>query len=851
MSNILRVMVSGAVFLAAGVAVLFGTGHAQPNGTRLNNEPQTGRTWGRLANPGYRDMTIKATLFFAGRPLDGTGSANPGDPFFNGIGPSAKVQDCYSVTPKATTPNMNWVDPDNPASDANRLYVLREMDDAGLNVVSMSTWGESWLPGVTDCTNIVSAEDCGPPCGNPNVDPNNCCRNPDGSQCIGRCFSSSRGKRSCRIGWYGAAPMQISTIAKDELFDAAVKSPLLIMPFIESRFDVDWDFDDEFPCARYNEFPCSSSQQLAPLLISQIEDLINHYLKNPKHPEWANKWAKVYDQKGNERYAVVIAHAASRKLDPNRHPESDIKFAAAFDAVASKVFQDTGGVRVGFFLDPISPSPTSNFGCAAVDESNLVSIYHDSFKPDGVTTGRELRKQESILGIHAYMPEGWVDVAPQPHMKVDECFRIRWKEDFSRNWFASGVPFLQDISAGYDGTYLFKYRPPEDWGLKKWGYDSEWFTRLSQMVKSYGQNGIVYNAWNGYCEGLAGMETRETGRTSNDWLKTVTNIYPNAFEGSPPILPLGPLRPEVASFIYAIPNDGHLRWYRHNGAASGLGLETSGAWQGPRPVGFGWNNFKQVFAGGGNVIYAITQDGKLLWYRHNGFNDGGNLTTWEGPKEVGHGWQNFRAVFSGSDGVIYAITSDGILKWYRHLGAADGSVSWDGPKDVGRGWADFKQVFGMGRGVIYAITEDGALKWYKHAAYLDGRGLDSPGAWLGPRDLGGGWGDYSEVFAGGEGVIYAIANDGTLKWYLHENFSGEADSSPSKPNEPNGDPRILRRPGVLTQQRPLGSTKLKVPPVSGFSIQPGRLVGPRTVGNGWNGFKQVFALLPRIPDVVR
>ncbi len=818
---------------------------------RSNNAAQSGnRTWGRLANPGYRDHTIKTTLFFAGRPLDGTGSENPNDPFYNGIGPSAVVQDCYSVHPNDPR-NLNWVDPSNPASDANRRYVLTEMALTGLNVVSMSSWGESWLRSTMDCSNVVSQEDCGPPCGNPNVNPNDCCRDRDASKCIGRCSSGSRGRRSCRIGWYGAAPMQISVVAKDQLFAAAVKSSLLILPFIESRFDVDWDFDDEFPCANYNEFPCSSPQQLAPGLISQIEDLITHYLKNPHHPEWANKWARVYDQKGNERYAVVIAHAASQKLDPNLHPESDKKFAAAFDAVANKVFQDTGGVLVGFFLDPMPPSPTSNFGCTAVDASKLTSLYRESFKPDGTTTGPELLKQDSILGIHSYMPEGWVDVVPVPHTRVDECFRMRWKEDFSRKWFESGVPFLQDVSAGYDGSKLFKDRQPEDWGLTRWGYNPQWFAKLSELVKSYGRNGIVYNAWNGYCEGLAGMPTHENHRSSTDWLKELTAIYPNGLEGSPPIVPPGPLRPEVASFIYGILNDGHLRWYRHNGAASGLGLETPGAWQGPRPVWFGWGGFKQVFAGGGNVIYAITPDGRLLWYRHNGFNEGGDLTTWVGPKEVGHGWQNVRAVFSGSDGVIYAITDDGTLKWYRHLGFADGSVSWDGPKDVGSGWAQFKQVFAMGRGVIYAITNDGTLKWYKHNAYLDGRGLNSPGAWTGPIDLGNGWANYSVVFPGGEGVIYAIANDGTLQWYRHDNFAGDGESSPAPSGPRRPDPRLTLPGSVLLQRRNGNLPSGAVSSQPGFSPRPGKLEGPRNVGTGWNGFRQVFALLPRMPDWVR
>src|SRR6266699_2974550 len=80
------------------------SGHAQVRSTtviRPDTSAQTGnRTWGRLANPGYRNEAIKTTLFFAGRPLDGTGSANPNDPLFNGAGPSANAQSCYSVHPR-------------------------------------------------------------------------------------------------------------------------------------------------------------------------------------------------------------------------------------------------------------------------------------------------------------------------------------------------------------------------------------------------------------------------------------------------------------------------------------------------------------------------------------------------------------------------------------------------------------------------------------------------------------------------------------------------------------------------------------------------------------------------------
>jgi hypothetical protein len=38
------------------------------------------------------------------------------------------------------------------------------------------------------------------------------------------------------------------------------------------------------------------------------------------------------------------------------------------------------------------------------------------------------------------------------------------------------------------------------------------------------------------------------------------------------------------------------------------------------PVGAHWN-LKQVFSGGDGIIYAIQDNGDLLWYRHDGRND--------------------------------------------------------------------------------------------------------------------------------------------------------------------------------------------------------------------------------------
>jgi serine/threonine protein kinase len=137
-----------------------------------------------------------------------------------------------------------------------------------------------------------------------------------------------------------------------------------------------------------------------------------------------------------------------------------------------------------------------------------------------------------------------------------------------------------------------------------------------------------------------------------------------------------------------------------------------------------------VFSGGGAPLYAITNDGKLLWYRHTD-PQGGKPTWAPGARTtIGNGWAAFRSVFSGGGGVIYAITNDGKLLWYRHTDPQGGKATWapGARTTIGNGWAAFRSVFSGGGGVIYAITNDGKLLWYRHTDPQGGKATWAPGA---------------------------------------------------------------------------------------------------------------------------
>src|SRR5689334_7876084 len=69
---------------------------------------------------------------------------------------------------------------------------------------------------------------------------------------------------------------------------------------------------------------------------------------------------------------------------------------------------------------------------------------------------------------------------------------------------------------------------------------------------------------------------------------------------------------------------------------------------------------------------------------------------------------------------------------------------------------------------LYGITENGTLRWYKHNGFMLGEGLDDshfPPWWEGPNDVGFAWQGLKQVFSGGDGIIYGVAPDGTLKWW--------------------------------------------------------------------------------------
>lgn len=147
--------------------------------------------------------------------------------------------------------------------------------------------------------------------------------------------------------------------------------------------------------------------------------------------------------------------------------------------------------------------------------------------------------------------------------------------------------------------------------------------------------------------------------------------------------------------LYGVAANGDLIWYNHTNY--GQAVQQTAQWS-QRPVGVGWNIFTNLFSPGDGVIYAVKPDGSLMWYRHVGYKTGEGLGapgTWEGPKQVGTGWNGFKMLFAGPQGAIYAVTNSGELLFYRHVAWEGGGALWNDPVKLADGWGEYKVAFAL------------------------------------------------------------------------------------------------------------------------------------------------------------
>lgn len=212
----------------------------------------------------------------------------------------------------------------------------------------------------------------------------------------------------------------------------------------------------------------------------------------------------------------------------------------------------------------------------------------------------------------------------------------------------------------------------------------------------------------------------------------------------------------------------------------------------------------ELSAGPDGVIVGRRRSGSVEASRHLDWRLGGERWHYRGAPLVGlevdagssgrTGWERYTRVFAGLRSIagrleVLAVTADGGLILHEYdmdtrrlvLGPIQLAVGRrDGPRRsrrAGTEWDRYARVFAGSDGAVYAVDEDGSLLHTTLIIDGDLRRLSSaePTRLVRGRGPGTGWGAYRHVTAGSDGSLYAVRNDGSLAYRRH---LGWRDGSP-------------------------------------------------------------------------
>lgn len=280
------------------------------------------------------------------------------------------------------------------------------------------------------------------------------------------------------------------------VLDAIQGRRLRVMPAIEGG--IGWEFK--------NEFPPDANGPIAPGLMKRIEELIRMF-RNRMH-----LWTQMFDRQGRPRYALHILHVSSNKMDQTTNTTGDDEaFARAFDLVANEV-EAKYQIRIGFTLDVIggqrySPYPRQ---AGSALERTLSVLAIQGFASE-IWSGKIIPGEECAKDVP------WTKCKPHDNNPDNLENLANWKRAAVRDWVATGVPVVLDVSNGYDARIVFKDKA-FFWGDNLEYTDDRWRNWMSQL-KGPGVKGITFNTWNGYTEGYAAVPSQEHGWTVYNWLK--------------------------------------------------------------------------------------------------------------------------------------------------------------------------------------------------------------------------------------------------------------------------------------------------------------------------------------------
>jgi hypothetical protein len=299
------------------------------------------------------------------------------------------------------------------------------------------------------------------------------------------------------------SPMALDGTSVFGVLDAVQGRPLVILPVIEGGIDSthpdtpQWEFATDFP----EQIPGGPT---SPGLIERIGWLADIFAGR------MHLWAQMYDQDNQPRYAVQVLHVCSALPGT-----TDASFAQGFAHVAGEVLSRYA-IKVGFTLDIIG----SKVGYVATPAD----------------AGPWLEREPAVLAVNGFESEvfsGKIMNGPPGGPPIDNNIAnlpelADWKRAALRNWIATGIPVIADVSNGMDGRLVWRQQGSGFWGDNFEYTDDRWRNWMSEL-KGMGNSGIAFDTWNGFTEGYAAVPSFEHGDTVYRWLTDLLEPDPRDF----------------------------------------------------------------------------------------------------------------------------------------------------------------------------------------------------------------------------------------------------------------------------------------------------------------------------------
>jgi hypothetical protein len=141
--------------------------------------------------------------------------------------------------------------------------------------------------------------------------------------------------------------------------------------------------------------------------------------------------------------------------------------------------------------------------------------------------------------------------------------------------------------------------------------------------------------------------------------------------------------------ILAITTGGDMLAWKYQGLEDGANPSAAE----PVRIGTGWNIYRKLFSDGEGVLYGIDEAGGLYVYRLANLEDPSAGFRYQNLR-IGTGW-TFADVTSAGDGRIFAITNEGDVLYYKYDGKDDGAERWSiSASLVKSAWTVHSKLFG-------------------------------------------------------------------------------------------------------------------------------------------------------------